>query len=183
MSYQSTILADSPQAFYLVNETSGTSLTDSSGNGHTARLAGNYVQNQPGFMSGMTAIFFDGLSGQIVFPASLNVTTFSSITLEYWAKVSARWEYLVVTCNNSTAPLFYSNGALASFVLPPSLFFQGNLFDMAGSFSSGIFQAVALYNVVLTPTQILTHYQALPRYVVNVVETIPPLWKRKKVGG
>ena len=50
--YDTEILADSPVGYWKLNETSGTTAYDSSGNGNNGTLHGGITLNQPGPWSG-----------------------------------------------------------------------------------------------------------------------------------
>ncbi len=93
MSYNSEVLADSPKVYYLLDETTGTSIADTSGNSHTATLVDAIVDTN----------FFFGQTGPITSDASNKAFNFSAspylnlgnpadiqitgnITLEAWVK-------------------------------------------------------------------------------------------------
>lgn len=62
MTYSSTILADSPTAFYEMNEVSGTTATDSSGNSLNGTLHGGVTVNQTALLSALGVCYkFDGV--------------------------------------------------------------------------------------------------------------------------
>lgn len=74
MSYSSEVLADSPAIYLKLNETSGTTASDSSGNGNNGTYAGQYVLNQTGLVSsdltGTSVLFSNsgGTSGKVSIP-------------------------------------------------------------------------------------------------------------------
>lgn len=82
--YSATVIADSPIAFWKMNDTSGSSAADSSGNGRNAVLNGTYslgivpTINLPG------AILFDGTTGygSIAHASWMDLT---DVSLECWA--------------------------------------------------------------------------------------------------
>jgi hypothetical protein len=86
--YPSAVLADSPQAYYRMDETSGTVLHDSSGNSNNGTLNGTFTLNQTGTLTNDTdtAILFNGSSGYAAMPAG--VTQGANVTLVCWFKLS-----------------------------------------------------------------------------------------------
>ncbi len=95
-------------------------------------------------------------SGGIAFPYTLNYTTFSALSLEFWINIAASWQYIVATCDGTTT-IVYLNNAVTSTVSAASIEI-GALFDFAGSYQAGYLDEIALYNYVLTPSQINVHY-------------------------
>lgn len=90
--YAAEVLADSPVAYWKLDETSGTTATDSVG-GNNGTYTGGYTLNQPGIPStGRPSVLFDGTSGYVNLgaPAALNLT--AAWTLEAWV-------YLISTPN------------------------------------------------------------------------------------
>ena len=86
-TYRSVVLADSPAGYYRLDETSGTTMADSSGHGLDGSYLGGPTLNQPGIANGNPAASFDGSSqyGQVTYNSTLNTPQF---TVEAWAKVS-----------------------------------------------------------------------------------------------
>jgi hypothetical protein len=78
--------SDSPVSYWRLDETSGTSATDSTG-GRTGTYTGGYTLNQTGALSDVAdkAVTFNGTTGYVAVPyaAALNPAQF---TLEAWAK-------------------------------------------------------------------------------------------------
>jgi hypothetical protein len=87
VSYSSEVLADSPLAYYRLGEASGTTMTDSSGNGRDGTYPDAPTLGVSGLLTGDadTAANFNGTSdyGNIADAAWLEVTT---ITVEAWIK-------------------------------------------------------------------------------------------------
>lgn len=87
--YVATVLADTPLAFWKLNETSGTTAADSSGNALAGTYTGGYTlaaappSNAPG------AVLLNGSTGYVNCgtPAALNVT--AAWTLEAWIYLTA----------------------------------------------------------------------------------------------
>ena len=85
-SYPQTVLTDKPVAFWMLNETSGTTAYDSSGNGYNGTYTGGFTLGQPGIPAGGNGVKFDGSSGCINLP---NISALgTSFTLEGWYKTS-----------------------------------------------------------------------------------------------
>ncbi len=87
-NYPSAVLADSPQAYYRMDESSGTTLHDVSGNSQNGTLNGTFTLGQSGALTNDvdTAILFNGTSGYAAMPAG--VTQGTQVTLECWFKLS-----------------------------------------------------------------------------------------------
>lgn len=90
MSYDSVVLADSPAAYFKLQETVGTTLTDSSGNsvvGGTTAVGVTY--NQTGAIlsdPNSRSLLFDGTSG--FWQAVLNLSAGHTFTFECWLKMA-----------------------------------------------------------------------------------------------
>jgi hypothetical protein len=85
--YSSIILADTPQAYYRLDETSGTSATDSSGNSNTGTYSGaGYTLASPGCLQtdGDKGVLFTSSSGSISLPTALNANGWSGVSSECW---------------------------------------------------------------------------------------------------
>ena len=93
-TYSATVLADGPVAYWRMDETTGNTLADASGNANNGRYAGIYALGQPGAIAGdgNTAVAFDGQSGaaSVVSSAKLQVNT---VTIELWINKRADTEY------------------------------------------------------------------------------------------
>lgn len=102
-SYEANVLADKPQAYYRLNEASGTSVADISGHGYTGTIHGSVTFGQSGALavSTDTAMQLDGSTAYVSLPAILlpNITAFS---VECWFKVAS-------TANLANAPVFIGN--------------------------------------------------------------------------
>jgi len=88
-SYAQSVLLDHPQAYYRLGESSGTVAYDWSGNNYSGTISGTVAYGQSGAIPGdiNTCMLFDGTSGEVTLP-SINLSTWTSITLECWAQVS-----------------------------------------------------------------------------------------------
>jgi streptogramin lyase len=89
--YSRLVLADSPSAYYLLNDTSGGAAHDSSGNGADATYFGPVSRGLPGPFVGATAVQLDGGSDFIILPSApfgnyptSGSTTNYSLTFETW---------------------------------------------------------------------------------------------------
>ena len=110
LNYSTTASATPSAAINLVtaygmNEGSGTTLTDASGNGHTGALV-----NGPAWVAGQTtygqALSFDGVNDAVAVanPSALNVGT-ADFTLELWVKrnvLGRRQRHLFSKCTATT---------------------------------------------------------------------------------
>jgi uncharacterized protein YceK len=84
-SYSALVLADAPAAYWRMDETTGTTVTDSSKNGNNGHYDGIVMLGQPGPLAadGSTAVGLDGATG------GMSVTNSTSlqmnwITIELW---------------------------------------------------------------------------------------------------
>jgi hypothetical protein len=159
MSYATTILADNPVAYYRLDETTGTTAHDQTSNHYDATLSGGFTLSQPGALSNDsdTAIAFAS-TGMLSLPRTLNYTTFSAFSLEFWINTGTLWQYFAVTCDG-TNTLAYLNGALVP-LGSLSTVELGLLFDFAGSYLAATLDEVAIYNYSLTAAQVAVHYAA-----------------------
>ena len=162
MSYYSTILADSPQAYYRLDETSGLVANDSSGNGHNATLpASGITYSQTGALVGDadTSMLFTSTAA-LSLPYSLNPSTWTALSLEFWTKLSSGWQHIVVTTSNSTGTTtIYLNGSVYSSGSGDFVGIDTDIY-FAGSPLSGNLDEISLYNYALTSTQVSNHYTA-----------------------
>ncbi len=95
--YASVVLADSPLAYWKLDESSGTTAVDSSGNGRDGTYAGGYTLSQSGIGGTNTAVLFDGSTAYVDFgnPAAFDIAT--GLTLEAWVKTSdSGYQYVLV---------------------------------------------------------------------------------------
>ncbi|HBA87183.1 MAG TPA: hypothetical protein DCZ75_04100 [Geobacter sp.] len=85
-SYQEMVLADTPEAYWRLGESSGTIAYDSSGHGHNATYSGPTL-GEPGAMAGDsdTAVLFDS-SDLIQATGTYFIPNLDSWTVEAWVK-------------------------------------------------------------------------------------------------
>jgi hypothetical protein len=180
MSYLSTILGDNPTAYWRLDETSGLVAHDSSGNGYNATLpASGITYGQPGAIVGDTdtSMLFSS-TATLALPYTLNPSTWTALSLEFWIKLTSGWQYVVVTTSNSGSTITYLNGAVYGSGTGDTIVIDDDIY-YAGSPLSGNLDEIGLYSYVMTPTQIVTHYlaglNAAAFYASNVAQTISSL--------
>src|SRR6478609_8595556 len=83
--YSSTILSDSPLAYWRLGELSGSSAADASGNAHTGTYTGSVALGLAGAVAGDNdaAAKFDGSSAYVSLPVFSTLATWS---VEAWVK-------------------------------------------------------------------------------------------------
>lgn len=90
-SYKAAILADGPDVYYRLDESSGTTATDSSGNGFNGTYAGSGVTySEPGAIVGDsdTSVALDGTAGDVACPSGVNPAGWTHITVEAWVMLA-----------------------------------------------------------------------------------------------
>lgn len=80
MAYSDEILADSPTVYYELDESSGTTVSDSSGNGNAGTVSGTYSWGATGLITSGTAL--DLTNGIVDFGTILSAK--STLTVEFW---------------------------------------------------------------------------------------------------
>lgn len=90
-NYTTTILKKLPLAYYRLGESSGTSVSDASGNNYTGGIHGGVTLGLPGAIKrdANTSVQFDGSSGYISLPSALTLPT-SHFSIEFWMNISSR---------------------------------------------------------------------------------------------
>lgn len=162
------ILADTPQAYYRMNESSGTVANDSSGNSYNATLAGVSAYAQTGAITGDsdTSMSFTA-SGGLTLPTNLQYYTWTAFSLEFWVQLGSTWYYVAVTTNNSGTTTLYLNGTATSSSNPGTVFIDA-LFDAAGSLTAAAgLDEIALYNYTISSSQVLHHYTIAAPAVIS----------------
>jgi concanavalin A-like lectin/glucanase superfamily protein len=100
-TYSATVLADHPAAYWRMDEATGNTMADASGNANQGRYVGIYTLGQAGAIGGdaTTAVAFDGQSGAatVVSSTTLQVNT---VTIELWVNKRAETEYGVYVAKN-----------------------------------------------------------------------------------
>jgi hypothetical protein len=100
-SYSVTVLADSPLAYWRVDEMSGSTAHDSSGHGNDATYIGSLVYGVAGATpDGDTAVTLDGTSGALQAGTVFSFAGQASMSLEVWVMPKASMvQYAPVACN------------------------------------------------------------------------------------
>jgi Concanavalin A-like lectin/glucanases superfamily len=100
-TYSATVLADHPAAYWRMDETTGTTMADASGNANQGRYVGIYTLGQAGAIAGdgTTAVAFDGQSGAATVVSSTTLQV-STVTIELWINKRADTEYGVYVAKN-----------------------------------------------------------------------------------
>ena len=84
-SYDHTVLADSPVGYWRLDEGSGTSAADSSGNGNVGVYQNGVSLGAPGLISGGdAAASFDGTNQKVLVPDSVSVSPTTAVSVEAW---------------------------------------------------------------------------------------------------
>ncbi len=97
-TYSATVLADHPVAYWRMDDATGSTMADASGNANNGRYVGAYTLGQPSAIAG-GAVAFDGQSGAatVVNSPSLQV---NMVTIEAWIKKRTDTEYGVYVAKN-----------------------------------------------------------------------------------
>jgi Concanavalin A-like lectin/glucanases superfamily/Fibronectin type III domain len=90
-TYASTIMADGPNAYWRLGETSGTVMVDSTSNANNGSYVGGVALNQPGAITGDAngAVLLDGSTGYGHAPNSSTLSLTGAISVEAWVKWTA----------------------------------------------------------------------------------------------
>lgn len=91
-SYTDMVLDMQPYAYYQMNETSGTTIVDSSGNGRDGTASGGITVDQDGPSSEMKALDFDGVDGYVDLPDGYEDFS-GGFTFELWANITTITEW------------------------------------------------------------------------------------------
>src|SRR6266699_7347014 len=155
--YSLAILADTPQAYYRCNELSGLIAYDSTSNHYDAALVGSIGYSQPGALFGDpdTSLLF-GPTDSLNVPYTLNYTTFTAFSLEFWINFGLGWHYVVVTCDGPNTLTYYDGAVTSPGTASPIEI--SSIFDWAGSYQTAYLDEIAIYNYVLTPALVKRHY-------------------------
>jgi hypothetical protein len=90
VAYAAAVLADSPVGYWRLGESSGTTMTDSSGNGHDGTYVNTPTLGQTGAVPGNTSALFTAAStqrGVVTDRAALDIT--GALTLEAWVNCAS----------------------------------------------------------------------------------------------
>jgi hypothetical protein len=86
VAYSAAVLADSPVGYWRLGESSGTTMSDSSGNGHDGTYVNTPTLGQTGAVPGNTSVLFEANTferGEVSNRPELDIT--GALTLEAWA--------------------------------------------------------------------------------------------------
>jgi hypothetical protein len=85
-TYRQDVLADSPRAYWLLNESSGATAADELGSNPGSYNA--VTLNQPGALASEveSSVSFDGAQSYVKVPASSSLDMTAAVTVEFWAK-------------------------------------------------------------------------------------------------
>lgn len=102
MSYATTILGDSPVSYWQLNETSGTTATDSS-DSNNGTYTGGFTLNQSTTYTLTPAVLFNGTSGYVSVPDATNLHL-TDVTMEAWIKTSSTSTEMIISKYASSSP-------------------------------------------------------------------------------
>lgn len=107
MSYSAEVLADSPLAYYRHGEPSGTTMTDSSGNGRNGTYSG-VTLGATGLLVGDadTAVTINGATARGEVADAAWMDTGTTLTVEAWIKTSTTGVYQYIVDRDTTGRLW-----------------------------------------------------------------------------
>jgi uncharacterized protein YceK len=93
-SYRDLVLADAPAAYWRMDETTGTTMADSTKNGNNGHYDGIVMLGQPGPLAagGSTAVGLDGATSGVKVPSS-STLQMNWVTIELWINKRAHSDY------------------------------------------------------------------------------------------
>jgi hypothetical protein len=143
-TYAQIILADSPVAYWPLDETSGTIAYDQSGNGFNGTYAGGVSLGRPGLPNSTQAAFFDGISGNVTLN-DVPLTSTTSVTIEGWVNLTG-WS----STNTGHGSLLKCGGNNGYGV---GVGADGNSWDSAGNYLIGLYEILS-WNPAYPSTQV-----------------------------
>jgi len=106
VTYQSVVLADNPAGFWRLDETSGATAADSSGNGTTLNYAGTFTVNQaPLITAGRAALLNSGTARKLTSTAIFNAN--GKVTLEAWVKTTTAVNGEIICSDDTTGSRYF----------------------------------------------------------------------------
>src|SRR6266568_645438 len=192
--YTDAVLADSPIAYYHLDEVSGQIARDQSGHGYDAAMTSGIAHGQAGAnVNDPDPATLFAAPDYLILPSNLTLSRPS--TLEYWKRVSNGYHYIVITVDASGTRVYLDNklytrdltyvprslqSTLLNLIKPGAEDYRPrgltstlvDAFDTtyvdtglayAGSLQQGNLDEVSVYNYVLTPQQMFTHWLAAVR--------------------
>lgn len=162
-SYADEVAADSPLAWWRLDETSGTAAADSSGNGRNGTYAGGSYLAEPSLVAGSPySVAFDGADGRMTVAHASWMDVTSAITVECWVNFHATPDNL-----DAIIARAYTSDQIAFLLDVASGKFRWGHYDMgAGPAISGTTTIAALTTYHVVGVKDATHY----RIYVNGVE-------------
>lgn len=88
LTYAQTVLQDGPVGYWRLQETSGTTAEDSSGNGNPGTYTGGFTLGQTGPFGTETGVLFNGSTGYVTVPSNSKLQLTSPFSLEMWSKIT-----------------------------------------------------------------------------------------------
>lgn len=157
MAYTDVILADAPVAYYRLNETSGTTAADASGNGRNGTFTGSTLNQTglvPAILSGNASVFFNnGGANYLTVPTSVRTALngAAGITVEAWVKLEALGDSrsLFAIPNISTTLAFegFFNSVGGLQLIARSISTESGVTDSVTA-ANGTFNAGTVYHIV-----------------------------------
>lgn len=127
--YRAAVLADTPVGYWRLDETTGTTAHDESGNGRDATYVGAFTLGQPGALAGDPdpAVQLDGATGEVDVGSVFDFAPSLPFSFEAWVKpttIDATYRH-VVTKMQYTSTFFPLDGTYVVFVQgSPTLGFE-----------------------------------------------------------
>lgn len=148
LNYTDTVLLDSPVAFWPMNETTGTTIHDISGNNYNGTLSGVYQINQPSLLPSDEgrSIYLSGNTSRIVLPnvAALNNQAYP-VSLEAWIYLTnAANKAVIMAMGSSNSP------AMAISSMTANRISYGNTGAGNGVASTNVIASAQAYHIVIT---------------------------------
>jgi hypothetical protein len=141
VSYSTEVLSDSPYLYYRLGESSGTSVTDSSGNARTGTGAGTLGWGATGLLTGDadTALAVTNGGGGRVSTPALSGLSAGTISIEFWLKTAdattSKKAFITAVASGGGLEASYNNGTLT--VLWSDSFGVGSLTLTAAGLNDG----------------------------------------------
>jgi len=102
-TYGAAVVADQPDLYWRLSETTGTTINDFSGGGTPGTQAGTVTRNQSGAVTGNAAMQFNGSSAMVVAQQAWNAP--KAYSAEVWFKTTSKSGGLLIGFGNTTSSL------------------------------------------------------------------------------
>ena len=89
VAYRDAVIADAPLVYWRFSETSGTSIKDESGNGHTGTVRNTVELGQQGLITGADPSALFGQTDAVTTPSTASLSPTAAVTVEAWVRPSA----------------------------------------------------------------------------------------------